>query len=395
MKSRRALAPLLGLFFAASGGCGAIIGLDAPFADSTDDADARGVVDVASQPDALVDDGSRDSTTEVGSHRVECRHGNLVNLDSSEPLGAPPSFNGNASYAFGIAVDQHTPADVRAYVSVSDDYNGLAGRIYRVTNAVPTWELFAETSSPSFQLQIVDGYLFAGTTSAVVRFRLDCPAPCTSGETATPAGLEPIDAFWAVSPTLVFVVPNSTALLRLSRPSNGWVSDEVGAIDAPAFYRSAAATDHAVYVAQTGFSTVQPFPFVPDAGPTPRLALSPDSGGGIVLADCDHVYVTGDTTLSFDPATGIGTRIGSGASLYGRGIDENFIYVGLPNGGGFFRYRKDGTADASEGLSTSISVWGIGVTEDWIYFAEHGVNTCAGDAACPTTAALFRRRKTP
>jgi len=394
--SRRAcLAALVGLVFAATGGCGAIIGLEAPFAESADDGDGR-ADDVVAQADTAVDDAPHDASVDTeGTRRVECLQGNLVHLDSSESLGAPPSFGGNAGYLFGIVVDQRSADDVDAYVSIGNDYNGGAGRIYRITNDSPTWELFAETPSVSSQLQIASGYLFAGETSSVVRFRLDCPSPCTAEETATPAGLEPIDAFWAVSPDLAFVVPNSGALLRLSRSASGWASDEVGAIDAPAFYRSAAATDRALYVAQIGFPAAQAFPFGADAGPTPRLDPPSEAGSPIVLADCDRVYLTGDTTFSFDPTTGIGHPIGSGASLYGRGIDENFIYVGLPNGGGFFRYRKDGMADASEALSQNISVWGIGLSPDWIYYGEHGFNTCSGDAACPTTAALFRRRKTP
>ena len=133
------LAALVGLLFAATGGCGAILGLEPPFADTSDDGDARGGDEAASQADVSVEDGPRDAATDGdGKRRVECLHGNLVHLASSEPLGPPPSFGSNAGYLFGIVVDQRSADDVTAYVAVSDDYNGGAGRIYRVINGGPT-----------------------------------------------------------------------------------------------------------------------------------------------------------------------------------------------------------------------------------------------------------------
>ncbi|MBX3191196.1 MAG: hypothetical protein KF819_29635 [Labilithrix sp.] len=337
---------------------------------SSSNPDAPAGEDASTPADAAPD-------TSPPTIRIECLPPTgRAALGDEERVGQPPLQDGGPAYLWGIA-----PLGDELYVSVGDDFGGGNGAVYRVRldTTPPTWTLFASTTLPG-TLHVQDGYLFV-KHKTLTRFPLGCATPCALGEKVVATNTD-IDAFFVRSKDSAYALPYFGDALRATRLANDtWDNEPVGPITLGSSYRTLAATNDALFVAQNATDHIQVFPF--DAAAPPSEI--PSEGGAAVVADCKTLFVLGSPILAIDPATGASLPIGVGSSLSARAVDEDFLYVGYEVGG-ITRHRKNGTTpDGGEQIAPSKSVWGMAVTRDHVYYGDHG---SAGGSGT-----LFRRKK--
>jgi len=147
--------------------------------------------------------------------------------------------------------------------------------------------------------------------------------------------------------------------------------------------RDIAASETSLFYSIATRSQVGRMPY--GGGPAEVFPVTPVDGGavgfGLLASDCQALYGSLNATWELTRVAWLGDGSKVTAQIlaplphyaFGLAADELFVYAALPDDGGVFRVRKDGSEKvASKMANEAADVWDIALDDEAVYYSEHG-----------------------